>query len=37
MDGQVLGHGEGTSKKAAERAAAAAACEALATRLPAKG
>ncbi|MDN5630382.1 ribonuclease III [Kocuria sp.] len=34
--GEVLGHGEGTSKKAAERAAAAAACEAIVARFPSK-
>lgn len=37
VDGQVLGHGEGTSKKAAERAAAAAACEAVEARFPSGG
>ena len=37
VDGNVLGHGEGSSKKAAERAAAANACEALAARFPEKG
>ena len=34
---EVLGHGEGTSKKAAERAAAAAACETIAARFPSQG
>jgi dsRNA-specific ribonuclease len=32
VHGDVLGHGEGTSKKAAERAAAAVACEAIVER-----
>ena len=36
VNGEVLGHGEGTSKKAAERAAAAAACETIAARFPSK-
>ncbi|MDO4918511.1 ribonuclease III [Kocuria sp.] len=31
---ELLGHGEGTSKKAAERSAAAAACEAIEARFP---
>ena len=35
--GEILGHGEGTSKKAAERSAAAAACEEITERFPAKG